>query len=53
MKVKKIRNLFIFGLLVGTCCKNLVFEFFSEIYQIKAILSKRNLLYMKKLDFSS
>jgi hypothetical protein len=51
VKAKKFKNPFIFGLLVKTCYKNLVIWIFFNIYQIKAIISKKNLVYMTKLDF--
>jgi hypothetical protein len=37
MKVKEFRNIFIFWLPTGTCCRNLVIKNNSEIWQIRAI----------------
>jgi hypothetical protein len=42
MKVKKFKNPFIFGLLVGTCCRNLMTCIFLKTYQIKVIFSQNS-----------
>jgi hypothetical protein len=54
MKVKEFKNPFIFGLLVGTCCKNLMTWIFLKTYQITVIFSQntyvcdKNKFYTKK-----
>jgi hypothetical protein len=54
MKVKEFKNPFIFGFLVGTCCKNLMTWIFLKTYQIRVIFSQKtyvcdkNQFYTKK-----
>ncbi len=50
MKVKKKFNHFIFAILVGTCCKNLMTCIFLKTYQIRVIFHK-NQVYVTKLKF--
>jgi hypothetical protein len=42
MKVKEFLNPFIFGLLVGKCCKILKTWIFLETYQIRVIFSQKS-----------
>ncbi len=50
MKVKEFKNPFIFGFLVGTCCKNLMTWIFLKTYQIRVFFHKKP-MFVTKINF--